>query len=123
MGDRTRASKLRQQIARLAAELSAIEEDLLRPRQMIAASLIERHLGTHNQKRSSSAFYLSYAHRGRTQLVYVPKGKLERVEVRVAAWKEYRAGVRRWREVARTVVKLLGELGEAQRCEPREGNR
>jgi len=121
MGDRTRASKLRQQIARLGAELAAIQEELLRPRQMIAASLIERHLGTQKQKRSSSAFYLSYAERGRTQLVYVPKAKLERVRAQVAAWQEYRAGVRRWRQVAATMLKLLGELGEAQRHDPREG--
>jgi len=123
MGDRTHASRLRQQIARAAAELSSIQEGLLRPRQMIAASVIERHLGTHNQKRSSSAFYLSYAEGGRTRLIYVSKGKLGRVQAQVAAWKEYRTGVRRWRQAAATMVELLGELAEAQLRDPREGNR
>jgi len=90
---------------------------------MIAASVIERHLGTHNQKRSSSAFYLSYAEGGRTRLIYVSKGKLGRVQAQVAAWKEYRTGVRRWRQAAATMVELLGELAEAQLRDPREGNR
>ena len=90
---------------------------------MIRGSLIERHLGTHKQKRSSSAFYLSYVDRGRTQLVYVRKENLERVGAQVTAWQDYRAGVRRWRQLSGAIVKLLGKLGEAQLRDPREGKR
>jgi len=116
-----KASKLRQQIGRLAAELSAIEKALLRPRRMIAASLIERHLGTTKQKRASSAFYLSFAQDRRTRLVYVPKAEVGRVRELVDAWGEYRKGLRRFRQVALKMLKLLADLGECQARRPGEG--
>jgi len=116
-----RASRLRQQIGRLTAELSAIEKALLRPRRMIAASLIERHLGTTRQKRASTAFYLSFAREGRTRLVYVPKGEVGRVRELVDAWREYRKGLRRFRQVGLKMLKLLADLGECQAHRPGEG--
>ena len=98
---------------------------LLRPRRMVAASLIERHLGTKRRKRASPAFYLSRAEDGRTRLTYVPKKKLEGVRVRTEAWREYRRGLRRVRELAAKLVELLGELGDAQADRPgrKDGSR
>jgi len=114
MPDRRSASRLRQRIVRLGRELAALQERLLKPRRMIAASLIERRLGTRAEKRASTAFYLSSAEGGRTRLVHVSKDQVERVRERVEAWRSYRAGVRRWREVAALAAELLGALGEAQ---------
>lgn len=120
MPDSRRASKIRQQLARLASERSNIERALLRHLRMIAASLIERHLGTHEHKRKSSAFYLSWAHEGRTRLLYVPKARVRRVREQVEAWREYRAALRRWRELARTMADLFRQLGQAQVEDPEE---
>ena len=115
MGDRVRASELRQRIGRLARELSALTEGLLRPRRMIGGSLIERHLGTRQEKRASEAYYLSWAEEGRTRLEYVSKERVEGVRRQVEACKEYRQKLRRWGEVAETLWGLWRELGEAQR--------
>ena len=65
MADSGRASRLRQEIGRLATERAGIERQMLRPVRMMAASLIKRHLGTHAQKRASAAFYLSHLKEGR----------------------------------------------------------
>jgi len=43
---------------------------------MLAASLVERHLGTRRSKRESAAFHLSWAREGRTRLRYVAKDRL-----------------------------------------------
>lgn len=119
MSNRGIASRLRQQLARAGVELAALERQMLRARQMIAASLIERHLGTRHRKRASSAFYLSFAHEGRTRLSYVPKAEVEHVRMQVEAWQAYRAALRRWREVADKMAGLLRALGEAQADRPR----
>ena len=87
---------------------------------MIAASLIERHLGTHEHKRTSSAFYLSWAREGRTRLLYVPKASVRRVRVQVEAWRQYRAALRRWRELAGRMADLFRQLGQAQAEDPEE---
>ena len=121
MAKRSQASKLRQEIARLGRELDALQEQMLRPHRMMAASLIERHLGTRNEKRASSAFYLSRAEQGRTRLTYVPKAELDRVRAQVEAWQAYRAALRRWREVSQEMEVLLRALGETQADSP--GNR
>lgn len=88
---------------------------------MMAASLIERHLGTRREKRASSAFYLSYVEGGRTRLIYVAKPKMDRVRAQVDAWKAYRAAVRRWRQLTEMMMELIGELGEAQARRPGGG--
>ena len=120
MPDARRASKIRQRLARLTAERSEIERRLLRRRRMIAASLIERHLGTREHKRKSSAFYLSWGREGRTRLLYVPKARLGRVGEQVEAWREYRAALRRWRVLAETMAALFRQLGESQARGPEE---
>jgi hypothetical protein len=121
MGEPIRASELRQRIGRLTRELAVLSEDLLRPRRMIAASLVERHLGTRRQKRASGAFYLSWAEAGRTHLAYVPQEAVEAVRRQVEAWREYRRTLRRWWEGAETLWGLWRQLGEAQRQRPGRG--
>ena len=118
MGDRGRASQLRQEIGRLARELSGLTQELLRPRRMIAGSLVERHLGTRHEKRASGAFYLSWAEKGRTHLAYVPKEEVEEVRRQVEAWKAYRQKLRRWGEGVERLWGLWRQLGEAQRPGP-----
>lgn len=120
MPNERRASGIRQEISRLSAERSAVERDLLHRRRMIAASLLERHLGTRAWKRESSAFYLSWAREGRTRLLYVAKGRLARVRQAVEAWRAYRAALRRWRELSERLEALWHELGEAQAQSPEE---
>ena len=125
MANPRRASRLRQQIRSMSEEMISLMDRLLRPRRMIAASLIERHLGTSSRKRASSAFYLSRAEGGRTRLTYVPKKDLERIRAQTEAWREYRRGLRRVRELGHKLVELLGELGDAQadRRGRRDGSR
>jgi hypothetical protein len=85
---------------------------------MLAASLIARHLGTAEAKRASVAFYLSWAHEGRTRLAHVPKGHLGPVRRLTEAWREYRAALRRWRALTTRLDALWAELGEAQAERP-----
>jgi hypothetical protein len=118
MPDRRRASQLRQRIALLGRELAAVQQKLLKPRRMIAASLIQRHLGTSEHKRASTAFYLSCARQGRTRLVHVSKDRVDAVRCGVQQWRAYRAGLRRWRKVSSQMADLLRELGEVQAEHP-----
>jgi hypothetical protein len=118
MPDRRRASQLRQRIAVLGRELAALEQNLLEPRRMIAASLIQRHLGTAEHKRASPAFYLSCARQGRTHLVHVSKDRVQAVQCGVDAWRAYRARLRRWRAVSSQMADLLRELGDVQAEHP-----
>ena len=120
MPDERRASELRQEIARLSAERSAVERGLLHRRRMLVASLVERHLGTRQHKRESSAFYLSWARAGRTRLLYVAKGRLSEVRPAVDAWRAFRAAVRRWRDLSERIETLWRSLGEAQAQSPEE---
>jgi hypothetical protein len=113
-----RASRLRQEIARLGAQWRGVQEKMLRPRRMLGASLIERHLGTRDQKRASSAFYLSWSEGGRTVLRYVPREQVASRRAQVEAWREYRRLRRRCRQVAERLLELLERLGEAQSPRP-----
>jgi len=89
-------------------------------RRMLAASLVERHLGTRQRKRESSAFYLSWARAGRTRLLYVAKDRLAGVRQAVEAWRAFRGALRRWRDLSGRLETLWRELGEAQAQSPEE---
>ena len=88
MSQRDRASRLRQEIGQLAAEWNHLQKRMLRPGRMIRASLIARHLGTREKKRSSTAYYLSWAEGGKTILRHVAKEDVEGTRGKVAAWRE-----------------------------------
>ena len=113
-----RASRLRQEIAQWADEWNRVQERMLRPGRMIPASLIARHLGTRERKRASTAYYLSWAERGRTLLRHVAKEEVEGVRVKVEAWREYRQRLRRCRQVAERLLELLDQLGREQAERP-----
>ena len=120
MSQRDRASRLRQEIGQLAAEWNDLQRQMLRPGRMLPASLIARHLGTREQKRDSTACYLSWAERGKTLLRHVAKEEVGRVRLKVRAWREYRRRLRRCRQIARRLVELLDQLGQEQAERPGE---
>jgi hypothetical protein len=120
MDTRHAASQLRQEIRRLLERRNRLEDEFLRPVRMMAASLIERHLGTSDEKRASCAFYLSVVAEGKTRLIHVPKPDLEKVQEEVKAWRTYRAALRQWSEATREIGRLLKRLGAAQARRPGE---
>ena len=120
MANDRRASELRQEIRRLTAERATVEREFLHRHRMLAASLVERHLGTQRSKRESAAFYLSWAREGRTRLRYVAKDRLPAVRQAVEAWRAFRTRLRRWRVLSRRLEALWRELAEAQAQSPEE---
>jgi len=120
MSNRERASRLRQEIGRLAGEWNQLQKQMLRPGRMIPASLIARHLGTRERKRVSTAYYLSWAEEGRTILRHVAKEDVEGVRVKVEAWRGHRRRLRRCREIAARLLELLDQLGQEQAERPGE---
>jgi len=63
----------RSQIRTLQLRRRSLESQLLQPRPMIAASLLERFLPGGQSRRSSPAYYLSRWQQGRSKLTYVRK--------------------------------------------------
>jgi len=120
MNQRDRASHLRQEIGQLAGEWNQLQRQMLRPGRMIPASLIARHLGTRERKRASTAYYLSWAQRGKTILRHVAQEEVEGVRVKVQAWRAYRRRLRRCRQIARRLLELLDRLGQEQAERPGE---
>jgi len=118
---RDRASRLRQEISRLAAEWNTLQAQMLHPERMIRASLIARHLGTRDQKRVSTAYYLSWAEQGKTLLRHVAKAQAKGVRAKVEAWREYRRKLRRCRQIAGGLLELLDRLGQEQSERPGQG--
>jgi hypothetical protein len=112
--DRNRASRLRQMIADLRVERTRIEERLLRRRHMLRASLIERYLGTSEQKRTTPAYYLSFLHEGKTILKYVRQGRLLTIEPKTRAWSEYGRLLAEWVKITRRLEATWRALGKAQ---------
>src|SRR3989304_5906087 len=121
MGKRDRASRLRREIGQLAREWNSLQERMLRPGRMIPASLIARHLGTRERKRASTAYYLSWAERGKTILRHVAQEEVQAVRVKVQAWRAYRQRLRRCRQIAQRLLELLDQLGQEQAERPGEG--
>lgn len=118
MSQRDRASRLRQEIAHLAAEWNRLQKRMLRPGRMIPASLIARHLGTRERKRASTAYYLSWAAGGKTILRHVAKEDVVSTRSKVEAWREYRQRLRRCRQIAGRLLDALDQLGQAQAERP-----
>jgi hypothetical protein len=118
-----RASRLRQEIGELAAEWNCLQKRMLRPGRMIPAGLIARHLGTRERKRVSTAYYLSWAERGKTFLRHVAKEEVEAARGKVETWREYRRRLRRCRQIAGRLLELLDQLGQEQAERPGEEDR
>jgi len=73
MKHKQKITKLRKQINSQFEKLTKLQAEMLSPKEMIAACLIKRYLGTKEQKRVSPAFYLSVFKNGRTILKHVSK--------------------------------------------------
>jgi len=118
MSKRDRASRLRQEIGHLAVEWNHLQKRMLRPDRMIPASLVARHLGTREEKRASTAYYLSWAKGGKTILRHVAKEEVEGVRMKVEAWRAYRQRLRQCRQIAERLLELLDQLGQEQAERP-----
>lgn len=114
MATERQISRRRQEAARLRAEVSALAEALLERRRMIAGSLLARRLGTREKKRSSVAYYLTFAEGKRRRFVYVPKARVREIRERVEAWRRQRRALRRLRAAARRLVSACEALLRAQ---------
>jgi hypothetical protein len=101
-------------IAGLRADQQRIEEQLLRRRRMLRASLIERYLGTADHKRAVPAYYLSFLQEGKTTLKYVRQSELLAVEPKARAWSEYRRLLAEWVKVVRRLEAAWRALGQVQ---------
>ena len=106
--------KLRKRISSQVEELAKLQKQMLMPRQMLAASLIKRYLGTSINKRTSEAFYLSWAKEGQTYLHHIPKSQVDQVRIQVQRWKVYRENLRQWQELTKSIGQDLKELGRMQ---------
>ena len=109
-----KTTKLRKQINCHLEELAKLQEEILQPRKMIAASLIKRYLGTKKQKRVSYAFYLSVFKNGRTELRYISKNNVEEIRTQVIAWKRHQEALRGWRKLTEVIGQNLKQLGKMQ---------
>ena len=112
--NRSRASRIRLLIRTLRAEQTRLEEQLLRRRRMLRASLIERYLGTSEHKRPTPAYYLSFLDEGKTILKYVKQGQLLTIEPKAKAWGEYCNLLADWVRVNRRLEAAWRDLGQAQ---------
>ena len=106
--------KLRKRISSQVEELAKLQKQMLMPRQMLAASLIKRYLGTSIHKRISEAFYLSWAKEGRTYLQLIPKSQVDQVCMQVEGWKVYRGKLRQWQKLTKSIGQDLKKLGKIQ---------
>ena len=117
--DRSAASTLRQRLRALREERRKIEDDLLQPGRLLRASLIERFLGSGEQRRATPAYYLSVpGEGGRPRLLYVRQGDLERVRRDVQAYRRFRQALRRLRVLGREIQSTLEALGRSLETEP-----
>ena len=105
---------LKKKIKQTFTELADLHHEILSPRQMISASLIERYLGTKEHKRTSAAFYLSFCQNGKTKLKYVPKGRLKTISAQAAQWKRYQQALRRWMQLSNDIWQDFKQLGKLQ---------
>lgn len=106
--------ELQKQINLKSEELAVLQKEMLSAKKMIGASLIKRHLGTKNQKRTSHAFYLSSSIDGKTKLRYVSKHKVPLVKIQVAEWRKYQQELKRWSRLTESIWQDLKQLGKIQ---------
>ncbi len=91
-----------------------IERSLLAPRALLHASLLERHLGTQDRKRTSPAFYLVRSLHGRPRFKHVRKADLPRVRREVLAWQCFQQNLAELREIHEALMAGFRRLAQAQ---------
>lgn len=105
---------LRAQIRTLQLRRRSLESRLLQPQEMIAASLLERFLGSGPRRRGSPAYYLSRSQQGRSKLSYVRQQDLGAVRRQCGAYRAFRENLSEWRRLARELETLWERLLAAQ---------
>lgn len=118
MKNREYASRIRQLISKKLKERQFIEGSLLKHREMIAACLIARHLGSSQEKRKTPSYYLSGKISGKTVLRHIKKSELEQVRKGTGAWREFSSSLSRWRKLSNEIERLFRKLGKTQSEEP-----
>ncbi len=106
--------ELRARIRALQNRRRSLESKLLKPQEMIAASLLERFLGSGARRRASPAYYLSRSQQGRSKLSYIRQGDLAAVRQQCAAYGAFRQNLGEWRRLGRELEGLFQRLLGAQ---------
>ncbi len=115
MGTTPTASRLRQEIARLARQRESVEKKLLSQRlPMLDACLIARRQLAAGKLRKTPAYYLSRKVEARTRLVYVRLEQLAQARGQTGRWKEFSAAVAAWVKLTRQMETLFRQLGRSQ---------
>lgn len=109
------ASRLRQRLHVLGRERGRLEETVLfAPQRPLRGSLIGRHLGTGEERRTSIAYYLCRREGARLRQHHVTKSLVDWAQGGVGAWKAYRAALARWQELGDEMAGLFLELLASQ---------
>ncbi len=114
MNNKKKITILKKQINYKFEEANKLQEEMLLPKKMIAASLIKRYLGTKKHKRTSPAFYLAMSKNGVNKLEYISKSKVKIIKTQTMEWKKYKYDLKRWRELMDSIRQDFKQLGELQ---------
>ncbi len=114
MPDQADQAQLRTRIRFQQIRRRSLESMPLRPQEMIAASLVERFLGSGDRRRRSPAYYLSRSLQGRSKLIYVKQGDLAAVRRQCQGYHAFRENLSEWRRLGRELETLWAQLLEAQ---------
>src|SRR5438132_14038081 len=101
---------LRHEIGTLQVRRRFLESRLLQPQTLLAASLIERHLGSGAKRRASPAYYLSRSVAGRSKLTYVKVAALPDVRQQCEAHRNYQQRLVQWRHLTAELDRLWLQL-------------
>jgi hypothetical protein len=108
------ASKLRQEIRRLAGERRRLERILTEPKAMLNACLIARRKLAGGRKRRTPAWYLSRKVAGRTRLEYVRQSEAAGIRRQTEAWRRFARALAGWVKVSRDLERRWRRLGRVQ---------
>jgi hypothetical protein len=113
--DRDASARARERLLVLRAERDRLERAVLRPADLVRGSLLERHLGTTDVKRTTPAYYVSVPKEGGGgRMTYVRRADLARVRRGTTAYRERRVALRRLRELADDILREIDALLVAQ---------
>jgi len=122
-------SKLRKKVVELAKEKYRIEEGLLRPLAMVPYALIE-HYGEcgkkvcrcHQGQLHGPYWYLSQHWGGKTRNIYVPKEKVEKIQVLADRYKQYEGKLTQLRAIHKETMDLLKQIEKSAYVPPSKMN-
>ncbi|MBN1445546.1 MAG: hypothetical protein JW957_05520 [Candidatus Omnitrophica bacterium] len=122
-------SEARKRIVDLQKEKSRIEQNLLRPPPMVPYALIE-HYGEcgkkvcrcHHGQLHGPYWYLSQHRDGKTRNIYVPKEKVEKIQVLADRYKQYEGKLTQLRAIQKEIMDLLKEIEKSAYVPPSKMN-